>query len=87
MTASGGSSAVELAIAMGRLLDDIGVAYAIGGSVAAAVFGEARATVDIDVAVRMDLDALERLLTVWGRSSTSPPSRRSRPSLLPSRST
>lgn len=44
------------------LLEDLGVPYAVGGSIAGSYIGEPRATVDADVAVRMDSRALDGLL-------------------------
>jgi hypothetical protein len=52
---------ISLAIDFGALLDHLGIAYALGGSVAATFFGEPRTTIDVDFAVRLtasDLDAL-----------------------------
>jgi hypothetical protein len=41
-------------LALAGLLDEMGVAWAIGGSVASAAWGEPRATNDLDVVARMD---------------------------------
>lgn len=60
------TDAVDLAVAMGALLDRLGVLYAVGGSVAASLFGEPRTTVDIDVAARLNQDGLAALLGELG---------------------
>lgn len=44
------------------MLDDLGVHYVIGGSVASSLVGEPRSTIDIDIAVRLEPDSLDLLL-------------------------
>jgi hypothetical protein len=44
------------------ILDDLGVPYALGGSVASSVFGEPRATADVDIAIRVEPEAGEALV-------------------------
>jgi len=46
---------------LARVLDDLGVRYAVGGSVASSRHGEIRATQDIDVLVELDLRAARSL--------------------------
>lgn len=41
----------DLVAALGRVLDDLGLPWALGGSLASSLVGEPRSTVDIDVAV------------------------------------
>lgn len=53
---------LQLAIELGRMLDRLGVEYAVGGSVASSIFGEPRSTLDIDVALRGSDDSLRRML-------------------------
>ena len=60
------TDAVDLAVAIGALLERLGVPYAVGGSVAASLFGEPRTTVDIDVAVRLNNSGLVALLGELG---------------------
>lgn len=60
------TDAVDLALAMGALFDQLDVPYAVGGSVAASLFGEPRTTIDIDVAVRLNRDGLAALLGELG---------------------
>lgn len=55
-------SHLELAVSVSRLLDDLGVHYVIGGSVASSLVGEPRSTIDIDIAVRLEPDSLNQLL-------------------------
>ena len=41
----------ELAVDLAEVLDDLGIDYVIGGSVASSLLGEPRSTVDVDIAV------------------------------------
>lgn len=52
----------DLLCQVAELLDDIGVQYALGGSMASSLFGEPRTTVDVDVAIRVDDASGEALL-------------------------
>lgn len=52
----------DLAVSIARLFDKIGVRYVIGGSVASSLVGEPRSTVDIDIAVDLNEDALSAFL-------------------------
>jgi len=47
---------------MVAILDEVGVRYAVGGSVASSVLGEPRSTVDLDLAVDIQSSQLERLI-------------------------
>ena len=51
-----------LAVALGGQLDELGIKYAVGGSVASSFYGEPRSTLDIDVAVQGDTKTLRQLL-------------------------
>lgn len=53
---------LELVGRIARLLDELDVPYAVGGSVAASFFGEPRATADLDVAIRVNIEVGEQLL-------------------------
>jgi hypothetical protein len=44
------------------VLDELGIRYALGGSLAAAMIGEPRSTVDVDVAVSIDATLGEHLV-------------------------
>lgn len=55
----------DVALLVARLLDELGIAYVVGGSVASSIHGEPRSTEDVDIVVDLrgaDLDRLvERL--------------------------
>lgn len=53
---------LPLVIQVASVLDELGIPYALGGSMASAFFGEPRATADIDVAISVDVDAGDRLV-------------------------
>jgi hypothetical protein len=42
-----------VAVRVARALENAGVEYAVGGSVASSAYGEPRATLDLDVAIRL----------------------------------
>jgi hypothetical protein len=52
---------LDLAIRVAAELDALGIAYVVGGSLAAAFVGEPRSTNDIDLAVDLRADQLDRL--------------------------
>ena len=51
-----------LVVAMAAILDELGVPYALGGSMASSLLGEPRSTVDVDLAVQLDAATGEALL-------------------------
>lgn len=51
-----------LVVAMAAILDELGVPYALGGSMASSLLGEPRSTVDVDLAVQLDTATGEALL-------------------------
>lgn len=51
-----GDAPFDLAVQVIRVLDGFEIEYALGGSMASSIFGEPRATADIDLAVRLSLD-------------------------------
>lgn len=51
-----------VAAELGATLDQLGIDYAVGGSVASSFFGEPRSTLDIDIAVRGATSSLRQLL-------------------------
>lgn len=53
---------LELVVAIARILDELAIPYAVGGSVASSFFGEPRATADVDVAISVTPDVGEDLL-------------------------
>jgi hypothetical protein len=52
----------ELVRHMAGIFDELGVPYALGGSMASSLLGEPRSTVDVDMAVVMDVATGEALL-------------------------
>jgi len=56
----------DLVCQMAEILDDLGVPYALGGSLASSLLGEPRSTVDVDMAVRLDVASGEALLKRTG---------------------
>ena len=48
----------DLAVSLARLFEELGIPYVVGGSVASSLVGEPRSTVDIDIAVDMNEEAL-----------------------------
>lgn len=53
---------LELARHMAAIFDELGLRYALGGSMASSLLGEPRSTVDVDMAVAMDPASGEALL-------------------------
>ena len=46
----------EVAAVVAGVLEDVGVRYAIGGSLASGVVGEPRSTLDVDIVVELESD-------------------------------
>jgi len=57
-----GPSPLEVVARVVTMLEDLGVDYVIGGSLASSFFGEPRSTADVDVAIRVSADTVEQLL-------------------------
>ena len=57
---------VQVAVAVARALESVGIEYALGGSVATSVQGEPRSTNDIDFAVRLHESQVEKLIAALG---------------------
>jgi hypothetical protein len=51
----------EVAAAVAVVLEDVGVRYAIGGSIASGVVGEPRSTLDVDIVVELESDQVDAL--------------------------
>lgn len=49
-------------VAIGCVLDSLGAAWVLGGSLACSFVGEPRSTMDVDVAVLLDIDHVDRLV-------------------------
>jgi hypothetical protein len=58
---------LELTLRVVRMLDELGIAYVLGGSLASSLVGEPRATADIDLAIRIDLDQVSALVRALSR--------------------
>lgn len=54
--------AISVAVLVGGILEGLGVRYAIGGSIAASLAGEPRATIDVDIVVALQPADVEPLL-------------------------
>lgn len=52
---------IAVALEVARVLDRLGIPYVIGGSVASTLYGEPRATMDVEFAVQLDPDSIEPL--------------------------
>ena len=49
---------VELVVHVGAILDELGVRWVLGGSLASSLIGEPRSTLDIDVAIELERDGV-----------------------------
>lgn len=58
--------ALELALEMAALLDELGVPYVLGGSLASSLVGEPRTTMGVDVAVELDARRAQELVVALG---------------------
>lgn len=64
---------LDVALAIARTLESIGVSYFLGGSLASALQGEPRATNDIDLVLHITLDQVDALLGALGPDYSSDP--------------
>jgi hypothetical protein len=53
---------LELVGQVAAMLDELGISYALGGSMASSLVGEPRSTVDVDIAIKLENDAGAALL-------------------------
>ncbi len=53
---------LEHVVSIGRILDELGIAWVLGGSLASSIVGEPRSTMDIDVAVQLDVGHVHDLV-------------------------
>ena len=53
---------LDITIRVARILDDLGIPYVLGGSLASSLVGEPRATADVDMAIRVTPDQLPALV-------------------------
>ncbi|MGI0480337.1 hypothetical protein ACN4EE_06055 [Geminocystis sp. CENA526] len=54
---------IELALLMAEILDSLNIVYFVGGSVASSLWGETRATLDIDIVADLTLEKIEDFIT------------------------
>ncbi len=66
MTGPSLSGPIALALELAALLDELGIPYVLGGSVASSLVGEPRATMDVDLAVELATPQAERLVAALG---------------------
>lgn len=55
-------SHLDMAVGVAELLEELGIRYVVGGSVASSLIGEPRSTVDVDIAVQLDAHHLSLLV-------------------------
>ncbi len=53
---------LDLAIQIATILDDLNIAYALGGSLASSLVGEPRSTIDVDMAAQLESSTIEIFL-------------------------
>lgn len=61
------ASPVTVAIEFASLLEQLGIEYALGGSVASSLLGEPRTALDVDFAVRLNPTGLDCEKLRWSR--------------------
>ncbi len=54
---------LDITLRVVAILDDLGIPYVLGGSLASSLLGEPRATADVDMAIRISASQLAPLLT------------------------
>lgn len=57
---------LQVALSVARALDECGLRYVVGGSLASSVSGEPRSTLDVDLVVAIDAADVEPLLAALG---------------------
>jgi hypothetical protein len=62
---------LEVVGQVAEMLDELGIAYALGGSMASSLVGEPRSTVDVDIAIALESEAGAALLERASAESTS----------------
>jgi hypothetical protein len=55
----------EIIADVAQRLDRAGILYAVGGSLASSIWGQMRQTNDADIAIRLNLDAVEQLVSAF----------------------
>ncbi len=66
MTTSTKDEIEDVALKIGRVFDELGIRYLVGGSVASSLLGEPRATNDIDLLVELEVRDVTRVTLALG---------------------
>jgi hypothetical protein len=62
---------LELLSQVATMLDELGIPYALGGSMASSLIGEPRSTVDVDIAIKLEQRRERRSSSARAPSSMS----------------
>jgi hypothetical protein len=57
---------LDVALRVTGVLDDLGIAHTIGGSIASSIAGEPRSTIDIDIVAALDEPHVDRFVAALG---------------------
>jgi hypothetical protein len=66
MTPDGLPEPIAVAVLVTGILEELGIAYLVGGSLASSVHGEPRSTNDVDIVADLDSRAVSRLIEALG---------------------
>lgn len=59
------ANALDITLRVVEIMDELGIPYVLGGSVASSLVGEPRATADVDVAIRLRLDQVTDVVAAF----------------------
>jgi len=68
-----GADPIEIALLVARALEENGVRYVVGGSLASSISGEPRSTLDVDLVVALDEDQVAPVIAALGTDFYSDP--------------
>jgi len=68
-----GADPIEIALLVARALEENGVRYVVGGSLASSISGEPRSTLDVDLVVALDEDKVAPVIAALGADFYSDP--------------
>lgn len=68
-----GADPIEIALLVARALEENGVRYVVGGSLASSISGEPRSTLDVDLVVALDEDKVAPVIAALGTDFYSDP--------------
>jgi hypothetical protein len=68
-----GADPIEIALLVARALEENGVRYVVGGSLASSISGEPRSTLDVDLVVALDEDKVAPVVAALGADFYSDP--------------